>query len=277
MKKLTDEIDYNSLKEKYHNIFLTSDIVSLDFETTGFSPYKFSKIIEVGAVKYNDEQNVFSELINPGSSIPKKVTELTGIKKEDVVDKDSYPIVISNLVNFIPTNFTIIAHNAKFEKLFLEYFKNKLGYKKEYDYVDTLNLFKVALPNLDSWNLGNLLSLFNIEQENWHRAPDDALFTLKLFKKLQKLYLEHFGISTNLIKEEPVYFSTESALVVSESNWETNKLSRKYYNIITRKVPLPGSQQSIFKDNKTDTWDVKGNLDVPIDWNEFLDNIKDVF
>ena len=61
---------------------------AIDIETTGLGPEK-EKIIEIGAVKYEDgvQKEVFSTLIHPQTAgIPARITELTGITNEMVKD-----------------------------------------------------------------------------------------------------------------------------------------------------------------------------------------------
>lgn len=57
----------------------------LDTETTGFSPKK-DAMIEVAAIKVQDGRitDRFHTFVNPGRPIPAEVTELTGIRDEDV-------------------------------------------------------------------------------------------------------------------------------------------------------------------------------------------------
>ena len=74
------------LKDTLKLLSPSGSIVSLDIETTGLSPDK-DMIIEIGATKLNIEEETyeyFSELINPGIDISEFITDLTGIRNEDV-------------------------------------------------------------------------------------------------------------------------------------------------------------------------------------------------
>ena len=65
---------------------LVDDYVVFDLETTGFDP-KIAKIIEIGALKYKNNELVeeLSILVNPGCSIPDVITMITGID-DDLVE-----------------------------------------------------------------------------------------------------------------------------------------------------------------------------------------------
>ena len=59
--------------------------VSVDLETTGLDSSR-DAIIEIGAVRFNQERALerFSTFVNPGRKIPPFITELTGIRDDDV-------------------------------------------------------------------------------------------------------------------------------------------------------------------------------------------------
>ena len=63
-----------------------------DLETTGLDPVK-DEIIEVAFIEYDDEGNrgnQFSALIHPSQKVPARITELTGIKQEDLAGEKSF-------------------------------------------------------------------------------------------------------------------------------------------------------------------------------------------
>ena len=64
----------------------TKSIISIDLETTGLSQDK-DKIIEIGAIKFDENANKLSEFetyINPEIGINSFVQNLTGISNENV-------------------------------------------------------------------------------------------------------------------------------------------------------------------------------------------------
>ena len=98
--------------------------VFLDIEATGLS-YTQDKLIELGMVKfeYNRQGSIFrllddfSGYQDPGILIPKYITELTGINDDTV---RSHKIQESAVANYLQDVDLIIAHNAQFDRTFLE-------------------------------------------------------------------------------------------------------------------------------------------------------------
>lgn len=92
------------------------EFVVLDIETTGLKPGKGGYIIEIGAVKVKDGKIVdeFSQFVNPGIKIPAKITELTNITDEMVLNAPSINIVLQEFWEFIDGH-VVLAHNAKFD------------------------------------------------------------------------------------------------------------------------------------------------------------------
>ena len=72
--------DEQDLYMQNRTINFCDDYVVFDFETTGLSA-KRNKIIEIGALKYKNNQLVdeFNVLVNPRTHIPDKVTDINGI------------------------------------------------------------------------------------------------------------------------------------------------------------------------------------------------------
>ena len=193
-------------------------IVSLYIETTGLSPDK-DMIIEIGATKLNIEEGTyeyFSELINPGIDISEFITDLTGIRNEDVVNSPAVDELKKEFTNFYSDEkgqqHLIIAHNANFDIEFLK----KNGFLFNGVIIDTYDLVFVLLDKAE-YNLQALSSRFNINVENFHRAKDDSSATLSIFIELLKIQANSGVINTkfkninineeNGIKFAPKYLS----------------------------------------------------------------------
>ena len=95
-----------------------TEIVILDFETTGFFP-KRNRVIEVGAICIRGDKVIktYQSLCNPNQKVPKKVTNLTGITSDMLIGQPETGQVIKELYEFIG-NRPILAHNSSFGKLY---------------------------------------------------------------------------------------------------------------------------------------------------------------
>ena len=67
---------------------MIGNYTALDLETTGLNP-KYDKIIEVGAVKVRNGEIIdrFQQLVCPGIALPEKITGLTGITQEELLER----------------------------------------------------------------------------------------------------------------------------------------------------------------------------------------------
>jgi len=155
-------------------------IVSLDLETTGLDPYK-DAIIEIGAVKFRGDEilDTFSTLINPGRSIPSKITDLTGLSDADVARAPKLFDVLPRLSSFV-RDLPVIAHNVSFDLGFLNRQRvlvDNLG-------IDTFELAGMLIPHAERYNLGALAREVGIDLPATHRALDDAKVAHALYMKM---------------------------------------------------------------------------------------------
>ena len=76
--------------------------VSIDLETTGLNP-KRDRIIEIGAIRVEQGQIVeeFSTFVDPGRKLEERITELTGIRYEDLADAPQLDEVFPKLLEFM--------------------------------------------------------------------------------------------------------------------------------------------------------------------------------
>ena len=93
--------------------------IVLDLETTGLDADR-DAIIEVGAVKFRDDEvlDTFSTFVNPGRPIPLPITELTGIRDEDVASAPGLHDVLARLARFAG-ECPIVGHSVQFDLSFV--------------------------------------------------------------------------------------------------------------------------------------------------------------
>lgn len=164
------------------------EFVVVDLETTGFSPEKGDEIIEIGVTEIKGNEIVlnYSRLIRPNSIIPTNITMLTKITNDMVKDEKSLEEVLPKFRSYIGDK-TLIAHNAKFDLSFLNYYLDKMGLDTIDNYLCTLELLKVNEKYKGKKkSLSTACEYYGIELENAHRADADTLATAKLFLKIRE-------------------------------------------------------------------------------------------
>ena len=174
---------------------LQDSFVVFDIETTGFSAIN-DKIIEIGAVKVRDGEIVdrFSTFVNPTVPIPFKITNLTGISDEMVINAPKIDVVLQEFLEFVGDS-VLVAHNAGFDVGFIEQNCKGLGIPSAYTYLDTVALARVLLTNLAKYTLDNVAKTLGVSLHNHHRAVDDAEATAEIFVKFIQM-LNQRGIFT---------------------------------------------------------------------------------
>lgn len=163
----------------------TKTLVFIDFETTGFVPWKAARIIEYSAIKVTPTGNeIFHTLAKPYAysmrspvRIPGKITELTKISNEMVEDAPDTFTAFKAFYDFI-NGHICIAHNAKFEKTFVQWYCEFLGLENNCVFRDTLPMFK------EKYKIGALSKITN--SENAHMAFDDCVSMIRLMKECQE-------------------------------------------------------------------------------------------
>lgn len=160
------------------------DFISLDLETTGLSP-KLDKIIEIGAVKYVDNEPVerFSSFVNPGRKLEERVVSLTGITDCDVEKAPKASEVVPKLLEFCG-DLPLVGHRILFDYSFVKQEAANLKLSFEKKGVDTLKIARACHPELESKRLGDMCKHYGIELKA-HRACNDAMATAELFFKLK--------------------------------------------------------------------------------------------
>ena len=84
----------------------------------------------------------------------------------------------------------LLGHNILFDYSFIKQaaINARLDFEKEA--WDTLKIARKALPDLESRSLEALCGYYQIPREHAHRAMDDVLETLALFRKLEEGFSE---------------------------------------------------------------------------------------
>ena len=162
-----------------------------DIETTGMSPV-YHRIVEIAAIRVDIDgvQSRYQTLINPGCSIPSRLTAVHGINDSMVKDADSFTQVGYDFMDFCYDS-TLVAHNARFDLSFLQESLGRVGLPLwKGKTMDTIPLVKRAYPGLPSYSLQNLRYIFGLEDAGpAHRAFADVEWTLDIFSMTMKRLL----------------------------------------------------------------------------------------
>lgn len=159
--------------------------VSIDLETTGLNP-RTDKIIEIGGVKVLNGKvsATFSALVNPGRKLERQITELTGLRDEDLTEAPFIGEVLPELFAFLE-ELPLLGHSVLFDFSFLKKAAadEKLVFEKQA--VDTLQIARKYLRTLESRRLDALCEYYGIPHHA-HRALGDAEATDALYRRLKK-------------------------------------------------------------------------------------------
>lgn len=158
-------------------------VVILDFETTGLSPSQGDRAIEIGAVRLvNGEiKDQFQALMDPGFRVSSFIEDYTGISNSMLAEADSCRQVMADFSDFIADD-NLIAHNAAFDRRFLEAELMRLGRRYQGEFSCSLLLSRRIFQDANSHKLGDLIRFANIPSSgDFHRALYDAQMTSHLW------------------------------------------------------------------------------------------------
>ncbi len=159
--------------------------VVFDLETTGTST-SFDKIIEIAAFKIIDGviKEDFSTFVNPEVAIPQRITELTSITDDDVVNAPTIDKVLPDFQKFAD-GAILVGHNiGGFDIPFLNNAGEPFHIRFDHAYEDTYPLSKTYIKGLKNNKLGTVAAYFGLVNEHAHRAYYDTLVNAKVFLKL---------------------------------------------------------------------------------------------
>ncbi len=154
----------------------------LDVETTGLSPYK-DEIVELALCLFEFRRDngeiirivdQYVGLRDPGKPIPPYVSNIHGIKDEDVRGKRLDDEAIREMVN--NAEF-MVAHNARFDRDFVCRLYNECAQKPWLCSMSGINWGKKGFR---SRALQNLLRDHKIKVDKAHRADHDVKAALRL-------------------------------------------------------------------------------------------------
>lgn len=218
-----------------------NEFIFIDTETTGCRP-TIDRITDIGFYHVIDNVIVaeWHQLINPETSIPPRIQQLTGITNEMVINAPIFAEIADDLAATLQSKI-LVAHNARFDYGFLKNEFKRAGIHFQTKTLCTVKLSRLLFPKERHHNLDAIAARYNLKVEQRHRALGDAKLLVDFFTHLinifdakqlsftiTKLLQEHSiptHLSSKLIKELPqnagVYFfygENNSLLYIGKSN-----------------------------------------------------------
>jgi len=166
--------------------------IVFDTETTGLSPEKGDRLVEIGAVELINHLptgKTYHQYINPERDVPEEVVAVHGLTEEFLKDFPVFADVAQDFIDFVGDDGVLVAHNAQFDMNFINYELKKIG-REGYDFdrvIDTLEIARKMFPGAKN-NLDALCKRFGVD--NSSRTLHGALLDADL---LAKVYLELLG------------------------------------------------------------------------------------
>lgn len=164
--------------------------VCIDCETTGLDP-KQDKIIEVAAVHFSLDQTFGSceYLVDPQHPIPDSSIAIHHITQEMVTGKPLISEVLPDILSIIG-NRIIVGHGVGFDIEVLALAADQAGIPCTIRKNRSLDTLRMARHYGDSPinSLEQLRRHFNIEQEGAHRAMNDVIVNMGVFKYLARRF-----------------------------------------------------------------------------------------
>lgn len=169
--------------------------ICLDCETTGLDSEK-DQIIEIAVVKFNMDTILgeYESLIDPDCPIPEESIAIHKITQDMIVGKPRISSILTDLLELIG-NHTIIGHGIDFDISLVINAAERAGVPhnlKRNRFVDTLRMARLYGESPTN-SLEQLRKHFNIPNEGAHRAMNDVIVNIAVFKYLIKRYktLDH--------------------------------------------------------------------------------------
>lgn len=164
--------------------------ICLDCEATGLS-IESDAIIELAAVKFTIDQNLdsFESLIDPCQVIPEESIKIHHITNDMIVGKPKIKDILPGFLKFIDGHI-IVGHGIKFDiDMINKAAKNHQipCHIEKQQSIDTLRLARLyGQTPVNSLEI--LRQHFNIVSDGAHRAMNDVVVNIEVFKYLAKQF-----------------------------------------------------------------------------------------
>ncbi|MBT4392548.1 MAG: hypothetical protein HOJ16_05260 [Candidatus Peribacter sp.] len=218
--------------------------VVLDTETTGFVP-KVNRVIEYAHMVFRDGEQVdeYDELVSVPVDIPDVVQIITRIRPDALTGKKPFEEHQSAIEKGIGDDTIIVGQNIMFD---IRMLKGEGLDLSDRPWIDTSMLASLVFPELESYSLGYVSRVLELNHAPVHRALGDVRATMELLGKCWERLLELpqdmvMDIKATMNKSSEGYTKLFDALptgnATSRPAWIQMPTPKKFPGM-TRTVPL---------------------------------------
>lgn len=177
--------------------FENTEFVIFDVETTGLSPERGDRVVEIAALKVRNSKTLgtFHSLVDPEREISFGAFEVNGISSEMLQGAPKSGEILPDFLEFIK-GAVLVGHNVSFDLGFLrkELSLSDLSLNPKTAVMDTLKMARGLMPHLGRYPLWFVAQSLGVEQGQQHRAMADVYLTYEVFFRLIAL-AEQKGIN----------------------------------------------------------------------------------
>lgn len=186
----------------------TDTFICFDLETTGLDPVN-DRIIEIAIAKFNYDGILesFETLIDPEKMIPQETIAIHNITEDMVIGKPKIEELLPSILKKL-SGHVIIGHGIKLDIEFIVQACKRFEVPTTIGscrYIDTLRLARLYGQSPTN-SLEKLRMHFNIADEGAHRAMNDVIVNIDVFKYLT----QNFKTTDSIFKrlENPIHLKT---------------------------------------------------------------------
>lgn len=181
-------------------IFLESSIndslfAIIDIETTGFSPKRGDKIVEIAIITTDLQGNIidkYETLVNPNRDV--SASNIHKITADMVKNAPFIEDIMEDIISHL-NNKTIVGHNIEFDLRFINHEISKyLNMDISIPGICTMQLSKYIEPDLPTRRLESFCKYYDIKETAAHSAVGDCESTLELFNIFKSALIEMIGL-----------------------------------------------------------------------------------
>lgn len=168
----------------------------LDTETTGLYPAAGDRVIEVAVVAFDGGvvTDRWSTLLDPLRALDPEVTQLTGIRQEELTGQPTFSAIAPQLLAKLRDR-VLVAYNAPFDRTFLLHELGRAGKTLPAGsrWLDPLVFAKELQKGQGGHKLGMVAKRLGVPLEEAHRAAADAECAGWVLLKLAELLPADFS------------------------------------------------------------------------------------